>query len=344
MKRQLSAAPSAACLIASKKTRTLAAGAVADDGDCVNDGSCAGVGAGAGAGSSASDSAPSSGAHGSAGSAVDGGSGANGDSVASAPRGSPLDLSDRIPVSSLSLSAMTLHEFASAYWPQILATGLARIAVPCDALRPLVDTSASLALLESVLGKSFKMNCYACASDRARPLLCGAPGAGNSPPTPTCHTYPRSATHARYALTDAFVEVSPGHYKLKYKRSPPNHTPSKFAAIAAEAAKVGAFAGLPTTGDFSDDAYWAAVQSAAMSGETIVYPSDIHASLLRNLPGMPVGWCVFLRKRALTEPCECGSRSRHWRHSNLCLLTLPRPPPFPPPSFSPPSTHFRAYE
>jgi hypothetical protein len=79
---------------------------------------------------------------------------------------------------------------------------------------------------------------------------------------------------------------------LKYKRSPPNYTPAKFAAIAAEAEKFGAFADLPTAGDFSDDAYWAAVQAASVSGAVVVYPSDIHSSILRDLPGMPLGWCV----------------------------------------------------
>lgn len=101
---------------------------------------------------------------------------------------------------------------------------------------------------------------------------------------------------------DTFVELAPGHYKLKYKRSPPHFSPARCAVAAAEAAAVGAFAALPTDGDFSDDAYWAAIARAAGSGHTVTYPSDIHASVLRDLPGMPVGWCVrvgvFARVRA----------------------------------------------
>ncbi len=112
------------------------------------------------------------------------------------------------------------------------------------------------------------------------------------PPAPLSST-PRSAPLTHTHPADAFVESSPGYYRLRYRRSPPSFTAARFAAAVATAAG-SAFAALPTAGDFDDDAYWAGVARAAAAGETVVYPSDIHASVLRDVADFPAGWNMAL--------------------------------------------------
>jgi hypothetical protein len=58
----------------------------------------------------------------------------------------------------------------------------------------------------------------------------------------------------------------------------------------AKNANLSPFKGLPTEGDFSDDAYWAAVEKAADAGYKVSYPSDIHASVLKTVTDFPKAW------------------------------------------------------
>ena len=139
--------------------------------------------------------------------------------------------------------------------------------------------------------------CVARAARRARAARVERARSDTSPlPTPSrpLSSAPRSAplTHT-HNPADAFVESSPGYYRLRYRRSPPSFTAARFAAAVAPAAG-SAFAALPTAGDFDDDAYWAGVARAAAAGETVVYPSDIHASVLRDVADFPAGWNMAL--------------------------------------------------
>jgi hypothetical protein len=154
---------------ASRAVSALAESACAGLGSGASGGACLGSGAsgGSGAGSGASGGAGAgSGAYGGRGAGADRGavgSAGGGGIGADAALESSLDLSSLIPVSSLGASTTTMHDFATANWSGMATTGLARVSVPCDSLRPLSDKDASLAVLEAALGKSFKMNCYACA-------------------------------------------------------------------------------------------------------------------------------------------------------------------------------------
>lgn len=57
-----------------------------------------------------------------------------------------------------------------------------------------------------------------------------------------------------------------------------------------EASHQGPFQDLPFEGDFTDDAYWAAVEAAATSGHPIHYPSDIEASVCASVENFPKSW------------------------------------------------------
>ena len=108
---------------------------------------------------------------------------------------------------------------------------------------------------------------------------------------PTCHPTPTPFFRCP-ASPDAFAHSpTPGHYSLVYKSQEPRYTPSRFQArSAADPATLGPFASLPCDGDFTDDAYWAAVEKSAAEGFVLHYPSDIEASVCAKVEGFPLGW------------------------------------------------------
>ena len=77
---------------------------------------------------------------------------------------------------------------------------------------------------------------------------------------------------------------------MKYGRTPTNYTPAKFAEYITNESPRSPFSALPTEGNFTDDAYWAALAVAADTGFKVNYPSDIHASVLKTMPGFPAAW------------------------------------------------------
>lgn len=87
--------------------------------------------------------------------------------AAAGPAALPMDRSALIPREVLPAgSKESMIEFAIRNAAGLAASGLARCSVPVPALAGVAgDSAASLKLLESALGKSFRVHCYACACE-----------------------------------------------------------------------------------------------------------------------------------------------------------------------------------
>jgi hypothetical protein len=88
-------------------------------------------------------------------------------SSSASSRADKLDLSEDIPTAKMPASAPGgMHAFAREHWDGLIKTGLAKIAIPSAAVRAQEECGPEIIkdILERVLGKSYKMNTYVCAS------------------------------------------------------------------------------------------------------------------------------------------------------------------------------------